>query len=62
MSVDTNNLIKHWRSSSDIVIEIIAKVKVKLFLCVTNEALRLEDVWGSGCIEQRFLALGSSWR
>jgi hypothetical protein len=29
--------------------------KVKLFLCLTNYALRHEDVWGSGCIDRRFL-------
>jgi hypothetical protein len=36
--------------------------KVKLSLCLTNEAVRHEDVWGSGCIDPRFLDLGTSWR
>jgi hypothetical protein len=26
------------------------------------EALRHEDVWGSGCIDPSFLDLGTSWR
>jgi hypothetical protein len=37
-------------------------VKVKLCLCLTNEALRHEGVWGSGCIDPHFLDLGTSWR
>jgi hypothetical protein len=36
--------------------------KVKLSLCLTDYALRHEDVWGSGCIDPRFLDLGTSWR
>jgi hypothetical protein len=36
--------------------------KVKLPLCLTNYALRHEGVWGSGCIDQRVLYLGPSWR
>jgi hypothetical protein len=35
---------------------------VKLSLCLTNSALRHEDVWGSACIDPRFLDLGRSWR
>jgi hypothetical protein len=27
-----------------------------------NQALRHEDVWGSGCIDPRFLDLGVTWR
>jgi hypothetical protein len=34
--------------------------KVKLSLCLTNQALRHEDVWGSGCINPCFLDLGTS--
>jgi hypothetical protein len=34
------------------------KVKVKLFLGLNNYALRHEDVWGSGCIDPRFVDLG----
>jgi hypothetical protein len=36
--------------------------KVKSSLCLTNYALRHEDVWGSGCIDQRLFDLGTSWR
>jgi hypothetical protein len=36
--------------------------KIKLSLYLTNEALRKEGVWGSGCTDPRFLGLGSSWR
>jgi hypothetical protein len=28
--------------------------------CLTNKALLHEDVWGSGCINPRFLGLGNS--
>jgi hypothetical protein len=38
-----------------------SKSKVK-FLCLTNEALRHESVWVSGCIDPHFLELGTSWR
>jgi hypothetical protein len=31
------------------------KKKVTLSLCLTNSALRHEDVWGSGCIDPCFL-------
>jgi hypothetical protein len=37
-------------------------VEVKLSLCLTKEALRHEDVWGSGYIDPCFLDLGTSWR
>jgi hypothetical protein len=36
------------------------KNKVKLSLCLTNEALRHEGVWGSGCIDPHF-DLGSTY-
>jgi hypothetical protein len=36
--------------------------KVKLSLCLTNQALRHESVWGSGCVYPRFLYVGTSWR
>jgi hypothetical protein len=36
--------------------------EVKLSLCLTNQALRPEGVWGSGCIDPHFLELGSNWR
>jgi hypothetical protein len=35
----------------------IAPCKVKLSLCLTNE-----DIWGSGCIDPRFLHLGTVWK
>jgi hypothetical protein len=33
--------------------------KVKFFLCVTNRALRHENVWGSGCTDPGILDLGT---
>jgi hypothetical protein len=36
--------------------------KIKLSLCFTNQALRHEGVWGSGCIDPCFLDLSTSWR
>jgi hypothetical protein len=36
--------------------------KVKLSLCLTNQALRHESVRRSGCIDPRILDLGTSWR
>jgi hypothetical protein len=42
--------------------DVNSKVKVKLSLCLANQALRHEDVWGSGCIDPHFLDLGTSWR
>jgi hypothetical protein len=38
------------------------KVKVKLSLYLTNQALRHEDAWGSGCIDPHYLDRGTSWR
>jgi hypothetical protein len=38
--------------------------EVKLSLCLTNEALRQEGVWGSGCIDPHFLdaaLAGGEW-
>jgi hypothetical protein len=41
----------------------IAKLKkLKLSLCLINQALRHEDVWGSGGIDPCFLDLSTSWR
>jgi hypothetical protein len=40
--------------------QVKVKGKVKLSLCLTNSALRHEDVWGSGCIDPHFLDLGTS--
>jgi hypothetical protein len=36
--------------------------KVKSSLCLTNYALRYENVRGSGCIDTNFVDLGTSWR
>jgi hypothetical protein len=33
-----------------------------LSLCLTNYALRHEDVWGSGCIDPCIRDLGTTWR
>jgi hypothetical protein len=33
-----------------------------LSLCLTNEALHDEGVWGSGYIDPHFLDLGTGWR
>jgi hypothetical protein len=38
------------------------KVTVKLSLCLINKALCHVDVWGSRCIDPRFLDLRTSWR
>jgi hypothetical protein len=38
------------------------KIKVKLYLSLTNYTLSHEDVWGSGYIDSRILDLGNSWR
>jgi hypothetical protein len=37
-------------------------VKGQLSLCITNEALYHEGVWGSGCIDPCFLDLSTNWR
>jgi hypothetical protein len=37
------------------------KIKFKKFLCLTDETLCHEDVWGSGCIDPR-IHFGSSCR
>jgi hypothetical protein len=33
-----------------------------LSLLLTNSAIRREEIWQSGCIDPRFLDLGTSWR
>jgi hypothetical protein len=40
----------------------VQSCKVNLSLCLTNEPLHPEGVWGSGCIDPHFLDLGTSWR
>jgi hypothetical protein len=39
-----------------------SKVKVKLSLCLINQALHHEGIWWSRCIDPHFLDLGASWR
>jgi hypothetical protein len=40
----------------------VREVGKKLSLCLTNQALRHEGVWGSGYIDPHLLDLGTSWR
>jgi hypothetical protein len=35
---------------------------VKLSMCLTNQALCHEGIWGSGCIDPHILDPGTSWR
>jgi hypothetical protein len=45
----------------DIIIIICIKVnKVKFSLCLINYALHHKGLWGNGCIDPRFLDLGTS--
>jgi hypothetical protein len=37
------------------------EARAKLFLCLTNLALRHEGEWGSGRIDPSFLDSGTSW-
>jgi hypothetical protein len=39
-----------------------SKGKIKLFLCLTNWALRHVCVWGTGCIAPHYLDLVTRWR
>jgi hypothetical protein len=41
-----------------VALALMGKTKVKLPLCLITEAVRHEDVWGSGCIDPRILDLG----
>jgi hypothetical protein len=43
-------------------VQILCAMSTKISLCLINEALRHEDVWGSECIDPRILDLGTSWR
>jgi hypothetical protein len=48
-----------------IVIAIVINVKGKkenLSLCLTNNVLPHEGVWGNGYIDPYFLDVGTSWR
>jgi hypothetical protein len=61
----TNPILNNLLSISKfyaVLIAYILKVTVKLFLCLTNYALRHEGVWGSGRMNPHFLDLGTSWR
>jgi hypothetical protein len=48
--------IEKWKCCSQL------RKKVKLYLCLTNSALRHEDICVSGCIDPRFLDITTSWR
>jgi hypothetical protein len=37
-----------------------SRSKVKLSLCLTNQALCHEDFWGNGCIDPNFLDLSTN--
>jgi hypothetical protein len=41
---------------------VITRGKSKIALCLSNEVLRHQGLWGSGCIDPYFLDLGTSWR
>jgi hypothetical protein len=67
----TSVYICHTNWGSLIVIIVVAdytvhqlnfNCKVKFALCLTNEVLCHEDVWGSGCVGPCFLDLNTSWR
>jgi hypothetical protein len=46
----------------NLCISFVYWVKKVRSLCLTNQALRHEGVWGSGCIDPHFLDLGTNWR
>jgi hypothetical protein len=53
---------ERWRNQC-VCQRIVLKKKVKIkSLCLTNQALCHEGVWGSGCIDPHFLGLGINWR
>jgi hypothetical protein len=59
LSIQSND---NWASVLQYTCIVQVKIKVNLSLCLTDYALRHEGVWGSGCIDPRFLDLGTSWR
>jgi hypothetical protein len=66
----TDFFLRNDRTKSDMSLllffpryqKILVRKKEKLYLCLVNEALRHEGVWGSGSINLLFLDLGTSWR
>jgi hypothetical protein len=48
--------------SSTLSFSFLIGSKGKVVPVLTNQVLRHEDVWGSGCIDPRILDLGTSWR
>jgi hypothetical protein len=53
--------LSHCRLLDFSIVTILRKRGKSLSLCLSNKALRHEEVWGSGCINPRFLDLGTSW-
>jgi hypothetical protein len=49
-------------SSHEILVYLAKLRKVNLSLCLTDKAPHHEHVWGSGCIDPRFLDFDTSWR
>jgi hypothetical protein len=54
-------LLLHIMSQMNLI-HTVFLLKAKLSLYLTTQALRHEEVWGSGCIDQRILDLGTNWR
>jgi hypothetical protein len=54
-----NSLLNRWPMNSN---QKFSLHKIKISLELTNEALRYADLWGSRCINLRFLDLGNIWR
>jgi hypothetical protein len=52
------NLMRYLRFSS----RRLWRILKNLSLFLTNQALRHENVWGSGCIVPCILDLGTNWR
>jgi hypothetical protein len=47
---------------SEFSLEPKSKCKFRTLATILFQALRHEDVWGSGCRDPHFLVLGTSWR
>jgi hypothetical protein len=62
MYLSTNRSLGHYIRIIPTLCVFGILYKVKLFLCITNSALRHEGVWGNGYIDPRILDLGTSCR